>query len=926
MEQIIIKKADGTTVPMVNRRTVTGISSAKQNRELLGKDTVNITVESPFAQKYDIGDSITAFGRIYRLNRLPKVSKTGNHSFQYELEFEGVQYDLMRATYDLTIDTTNNELQDVQGDSLTGDLSRFAKVLVSNANRIFGEGAWELGDCPDTEEDKTLTFGSESDNCLSALQKLCQEFKVEFEIIQESGIFTIHFKEKVGQIFPHTFEFGKGKGLYELTRQNVDSSNIVTRLKVYGSTENITSKYRWNPDAGQYGATRLCLPDKSKGQSFIENEDAIARYGIFEATKYFDDIKPTFNGVVTGIDAGNVLKFSDSKMFDLNAKDDNGTLYLLNGVTAKIHFNTGNLAGYEFEVSAFDFSTRTFTLKKLTDERDDEFPSSKSPAFRIKRDDKYKILDIALPPNYEQAAETELLEKATEYYDQNSQPKVQYGLNISKDVLKKYDGQGSTVNIFSPGDFIPVKDDDIGVDKSVRIKSLTRDLLDEYDYALTISDTVSTNITARVISEIIDIDKVIEINNLRDPARARANWRSSQEVFNSVFDVEGNYYSDKISPLSVETLALMAGTKSMQLDLNGTVLKPNYNGDRNTVGVTGGVLTHYTINADAARSWNLADNTTTLDSDNKPYYIYAKCARTGDSGAVIFSTEQIKAEQDASYYHFLIGVISSVDMELHTRSIALSYGFTMISGKFIKTGRIESSDGSCYLDLDGNQFYLGNSNSSFDWNVSEANILSILNVAIKLGVTGRNAGVQLNPDGSGHLANGNISWDASGSTLSLLNALVNIANGKILLNPDGSGQLAGGNISWDASGNPVFNGKVEILAAGRKFVIDNENAQLVINNNESDEILKISYDNDIAGNHEYAMIELTTKIYNDGTVSKMMIAPFRINATLRDSSGTIVGGYHLDSDGYIGFTLPTSPDNLGSGILWRNGNSVMITP
>ena len=122
---LIIQKADGSLVPIQNRHTATRVTSGKQTWALNAEDTLNITVESPFPQKYNIGDSITVFGREYKLNRLPKVKRTGMHEFSYDLEFEGIQYDLLRVTYDLTIDTTNNQLQDVQGDSLTGDLRRF---------------------------------------------------------------------------------------------------------------------------------------------------------------------------------------------------------------------------------------------------------------------------------------------------------------------------------------------------------------------------------------------------------------------------------------------------------------------------------------------------------------------------------------------------------------------------------------------------------------------------------------------------------------------------------------------------------------------------------------------------------------------------------------------------------------------------------
>lgn len=697
---LIIQKADGSLVPIQNRRTATRITSGKQNWALNAEDTLNITVESPFPQKYSIGDVITVFGRDYKLNRLPKVKRTGMHEFSYDLEFEGIQYDLLRVTYDLTIDTTNNQLQDVQGDSLTGDLRRFMVVLIANANRVF-PGKWVLGSCPETIGDKTLTFG-ESDNCLSVLQNLCGEsnFNVEFEIETANGVHTVNLKERVGQTLPYTFKYGKGNGLYALNRDNVSSSNIVTRLKVYGSTENITMKYR---------ADRLCLPGKNKAQSYIEKPEAVAKYGVFEARKNFDNIKPTYTGVVSAIVAGNVLQFKDNSFpFDLNAKEADGktTKYLIVGVDAKIHLNTGNLAGYDFTVKKYDHATHTFTLNKLTDDRGDVFPSETSLAFQFGVGDEYKITDIAYSEDIEQAAENKLAEEANKYYDQNSQPKVQYGLTVTKEWLKSLVDatDDKIVNVFAPGDYLHVVDDDIDVDKSVRIKSFTRNILDPYDYTLTISDiTTNTQIINRVISDLVDIDKVLNINNLKDPTRARANWRSSREVLDMVFDPEGDYYTDKIKPNSIDTLALSVGAKSMQFGLTNTVFQPNYNGNKNVVKWQGGVLTHYTINEETAVSWVLADGQTTLAKDSDAYYIYAKCAKSSQAGTIVFTKEQHKVNEDANYYYFWIGVLNSVDVELKARSIALTYGFTMVNGRFIKTGRIESADGTTYFDLDNSE-------------------------------------------------------------------------------------------------------------------------------------------------------------------------------------------------------------------------------
>lgn len=691
---IIITKPNGSRVPMESRATATAITAAKQTWALNAEDTIAITVVSPFPQSYGIGDVITVFGRDYRLNRLPKVSKTGMQEYQYDLEFEGIQYDLMRVTYDVNVNTTNNQLQDIQGDSLTGDLKRFMGVLISNANRVF-PGKWALGVCPETDGDNTLTF-SESDNCLSVLQTLCSEdkFGVEFEIERVNGVYVINIKKIIGQTLPFVLEYGKGKGLYSISRENVSSSNIVTRLKVYGSTENITSKYR---------ADRLCMYGKDKVSSYIEKADAVAKYGIYEGRKNFD-IKPTFTGKVSSVVDGDVLSFIDTSFpFDINAKNASGeTLYLISGVSAKVHFNSGNLAGYEFEVHAYDHATRKFTLVKQTDDRGNVFPSETSPAFQIGKNDTYKVLDIAYSRDIEESAEKKLAEEGNKYYDQNSQPKVQYSVNVTKAFIeKKLALSDGITNVFAPGDYLPIKDDEIGVDKSIRIKSFTRNVLDPYDYSLTISDTQTKgDITTRVISDLVDIDKVLTINNLKDPAQARANWRSSREVLNMVFDPEtGGYYKDKITPESVDTMMLSVGAKSMQFGLINTVFEPNFQGNPNLFKWKGGVLTHYTIDPDKARSWVLADGTTALQQD-VPYYIYAVCNRDNSSGTMSISATQHKVEESPNVYFFLIGILGSIDADTKVRAISLTYGFTTINGRFIKTGRIESADGTTYFDLD----------------------------------------------------------------------------------------------------------------------------------------------------------------------------------------------------------------------------------
>ena len=298
------------------------------------------------------------------------------------------------------------------------------------------------------------------------------------------------------------------------------------------------------------------------------------------------------------------------------------------------------------------------------------------------------------------AAEKELEEAGNKYYDQNSQPKVQYGLTVAPDFLRSLAGIGVETHVFSVGDYIPVEDEALAIKKSVRVQSFTRDLLQPYNYQLTLSDTVTTSIINRIISDQTETDKIIRMNNIKDPATARANWRRSREVMAAVFDPEGNYYTEKIRPQSIDTIALSVGAKSMQFGLTNTVFEPNYQGNPNAIRVQGGVLTHYTIDEDKARSWTLADGLATLSDASKPYYVYAKCQRAGTGGVILFTLEQIPVEKDPAYYHFWLGIINSVDKEKKARAFQPMYGFTMINGRFIKTGRIQSADGLTYFDLD----------------------------------------------------------------------------------------------------------------------------------------------------------------------------------------------------------------------------------
>lgn len=687
MEQIIIKKPDGTEIPLFSRKNVSSVSKANQKTALLSDDVVSITVSSALPLDLDIGCVLILYGKPYKLNQLPEPAKEGERRYTYELRFEGLQYDLIDVHYHLP--------EDAYGETYYSDLAGHLQVLMWNVNRIF-PGKWVLGTYPENTEYKNITNSGK--NCLQVAQELCSDYGVEFEITTDGTTYTLSIKEKVGITHTFTLRYGRGKGLYRLERKNVNNAGIVTRLYVYGGTENL---------GRNYGHTRLCLPCTTRLTSYIEDEAAIALYGVKEGEKTYD-IKPQRVGTVTALGA-DVITFADSTMFDLNAKDADGksTKYLIDGTSAKIKFESGGLAGYEFDLHSYEHATKTFVINKFQDENGSVFPSETSAAFQIAVGDKYSISDIQLPDEYIDEAEEELEEEGSKYLPTVSQPQVSYKLELTEGFFTSLFGDEVETEILHVGDFIPIEDEQIGVNKAVRITQIERDLLKPHSYDITLSDTITKTTTVRVWNELQEINEVIQINKLADPTKARRRWKATQELLNMVFDPEGDYYSEKIKPLSIETQMLSVGAKSTQFTLQNITFQPNYGGNANTLYVSNGLLVHYAIDPDGLKYWVLEGATYSGLTSGTAYYIYAKCPTNGTAGNIILSETAKAVDSEAGHYNFLIGVLNSVVTneggKNPGRLVSLTYGSSTINGRFIRTGRIESNAGSCYFDLDNNE-------------------------------------------------------------------------------------------------------------------------------------------------------------------------------------------------------------------------------
>lgn len=488
------------------------VSTKIMDEELL---TMSFSLDHLF--DFKIGDSVIAFNNVYSLQQLPNVQKMSTNLFNYTLNFTGYKYELGKINFLFPDGNNNLTLGDF---SINGNAQTIIELIVLNANRL--NSGWTVGTV-DATDVKNIPFTAV--NLLQALAILADEFESEFWIDQNRSI-NFQKREVPSGL---SLTYGKDNGLFNIARQTLDGSKIITRLYAFGSEKNLSNGYR-------DGSPRLKLPS-----NYLEHNTHL--YDVIEHTEIFDDIYPHREGTVTHVDAANPSKFRDTAIdFNLGGtlpysplikyisadkiktsyKDwkavvafDKGALpvkqyvdsinqtplsVLIPGVAAKVTFNSGQLAGYTFDIAAngWNLSTKEITLVRNTDEKALELPND---LIRPAVGDKYVITDIIMPESYVLAAENKLIIRAGEFLQKNSRPQLQYNITPDHLYLRR---NNIDLNI---GDMVNFTDPDFGLNANMRITAITKDLQNPYDVQFELSEK---DVISKKLKEVI---KAIQKNN-----------------------------------------------------------------------------------------------------------------------------------------------------------------------------------------------------------------------------------------------------------------------------------------------------------------------------------------------------------------------------------------------------------------------------
>lgn len=749
MGQFTLIKRNGTRIPLNKRIPFCAVKTAQQSRSLMADDTVTLEVVSTFLIDFEKGDKIKIDSDWYTIRTTVDRTKNSEDQYNYSITLYGCIYDLMKVMFR---DTDVNGRSTSLTFDLTYSIKDFVKVIIYNMNRDYpGEWVYDDKDCPETEP-KTVSFSCQ--NCLQTLQNECKDFDVDFQITTDKdGIHHIKIGKFGSVVTPPNgekyFQWGRGHGLFTLMEGKVDDKAIITRMYGEGGTNNIPTAYRNYSERLQLPypqrlnkhdhklsdgtvvkAKTMQIGCTDDNKRYIEDAALSKKIGVEEDAIQNDDIYPRRTGKVTAL-GDDVYTFMDDTMdFDLKASNSNGTTYLIDGTSAKITFITGRLAGREFELHDYDHSAKKFILKPYKDARGLVFPTSNTTAFQIREGDQYKITDIIMPDSYIEDAEEDLWFYVYDKFLQAKQARAQYALTFSRSYFIENMPKDSDSCLFTPGDYVPIKDERFNLEKNIRIQKVERNLLLRHDYTLTISDTATISIINQAVINVQKHDTILEANRLKDLTRAKYGWRTTEELRNMIYDPDGYFDTDNIKPNSIDTNMLTVGSKSQQFVLADVIMQANLGGDPNLFKATSGTLCHLSISDTDIRYWKIAALEATL-SEAGGYYLFAKCSKKGDTGSWYLTQEQLKFEptSDPNNYYFQVGVLSSVN-DASWRDFVTTYGFTRINGNTITTGKIVTSDGYCYLDLDGNKFRMGDKQSYIDYNVQQRGQITLHNVRL----------------------------------------------------------------------------------------------------------------------------------------------------------------------------------------------------
>ena len=616
---------------------------------------------------------------------------------------------------------------------LTATPREHLQLLVNVLNERSG-GGWTIGDCI-TEPERLISYDHNS--CWEALAKLAEEFKTEWEITgKRISLRKVEHNKKQ----PLRLGYGKGRGLRSGLGRKAGEALPTEILWVQGGDRNV--------DRSRYGSATLHLPTSATiayDGEYFEDERGFDRLrakryktddrGLSlrradkplttatEASINAPDIYPSRVGSVTSVREVNATQhfwdFCDSTIPESLDYDR----CLIAGQTMTVIFQSGQLAGREFEVKyrhqGAAHSGKAARCFELIPQEVDGM-TMPSATFAPRVGDKYAVFHVMLPEAYindratRSGAEWELLRRCVRHLWEHEEQKYSYtaeldGLWAKKDWLNI----GGRIIL---GGYIELHDERLAPEGVLlRIVGIKDSVNDPHSPIVELSnELVSAGLSGSIL-KLKDDEALVEEYHRSALQFTRRRFRDAAATAEALQSALLEKFTKSISPITLQTMQLLVGDESLQWRFvraprSNETFTPRiaWEPDRLIFTIEGATIQHQTLGITSLSSshrpeehryWTMPSfSSPALTERGERYYVYARVEREGKVGSYRLEREARALESESGYYWLLVGLLEAAAAD-GSRSFARLYGFTEILPGQMRTERIASPDGDFVIDL-----------------------------------------------------------------------------------------------------------------------------------------------------------------------------------------------------------------------------------
>lgn len=628
--------------------------------------------------------------------------------------------------------------------SLTAKPHEHLQMFVDNMNRR--DTGWAVGSCVSGDE---VCISYSHAFCYEALEQMASTLNTEFEF---NGKTVSLRKVEYNKNNPLPLSYGRGNGFKpNVGRSNYGETPPTEILYVQGGSDNI--------DPSKYGSSELLLP-KSQSIGFdgvyFEDEEGFnadnARYymtddlgfsirrkdkdltSLAESSLDCSDIYPKRVGEISSV----VCVDKDKNFYDIidNSIPENLDYEKcrIDGETMTVIFQTGMLAGKEFEVKYYhnsilnpDGSLKKAARRFEITPQEIDGQTMPNETFCPRANEKYAVFKCMLPDAYicdnatKSGVSWDMFRQAVKNLFDNEETKFTFtgdldGIWAKKDWLNI----GGRIKL---GGYIKFSDERFQKDGVlVRITGIKDYINKPHSPSLELSNETKSASFSSKLKQLESEEVVIEDNHREAIQFTKRRFRDAKETMSMLEASLLENFTQSISPIAIQTMQMLVGDESLQFRFVSSKTNPtqvshtiNYDQETKTLKAAAGLIQHLTLGVSSLSSshkpeeylyWNVEEfESARLEDGSKKYYLYAKVSKTTDKG-VFFLSESAKTLNGVDgHYCLLVGVLNS---EYNgERSFATLYGFTEILPGRVTTDRVVSGDGNSYFDMLANAMKLG---------------------------------------------------------------------------------------------------------------------------------------------------------------------------------------------------------------------------